>query len=89
MVLRYTGRFSPVNDRFSFSNVEKGEYVFLLITVYTAQKLNADILCNSNGILVPLKILANHVFFLNSLFWSTDLTKKSRYIILWIKMLSY
>lgn len=79
MILCYIGSFSPLNDHFSFSNIEKAECVFLLITIYTVQKLNADVLCNSNGILVLLKILANHAYLLNSFFWSVDLqvlTKK-------------
>lgn len=70
-----------MNHHFRFSNAETGKYVFLLITVYTAPKLNADILCNSSGILVPLKILADG-FFLGSCYWSADLTRRSRSIVL-------
>lgn len=58
----------------SVSQIQRKIIVFfLLITVYAVQMLNADVLCNSNGILLLLKVLANHAYLLNSFFWSVDL----------------
>lgn len=73
VVLYCIGSFSVLNDHFSFSNTEKDYCFFLLITVYAVQMLNADVLCNSNGVLLLLKVLANHACLLNSFFWSVDL----------------
>jgi len=57
-----------LNDHFSFP-IEKADCFSLLVTVYTVQKVNADVLCNSNGILLLLKILADHAYLLNSSFF--------------------
>lgn len=60
--------FPPLNGDFSFSNTEKAECVFLLITVYTVQKLNADVFYNYSDILLLLKIWTDHAYLLNTFF---------------------